>query len=393
MSFNTNRKKRPSRAAGARNTLAATLGRVRSQSNASHMGENNGGINIRVARKMAIQDDFEVGEQGRALVHCIDIHKEGFLNVRTSSFISRTGNQRLVELVKGQMKIFRINKETHQPDTKPDRTINLVDVRDIKYKNRGDKEFALIIGSAQTRTRSGTFSAIGRLAAPRKSNYSHYDDDTTVEPAHMDNTHVREYRQKKIIFHGETSADIEDWIQHILEELKNKAMILDKAMDAALRKAKELSDYNYLVKAEAGLRQAVDLWTLAAGRLNDETADAQERLAKCLRSQGDEKEAEEWTSQAAEIRKEVEMRREIVRTWGDQNGEDMHLEDAMEDLKQNNSALLQGHATRFEELQEQTALFGIMAESKRNLNMTRLNDIDKWRLLDRDRDFDDERYI
>jgi len=174
------------------------------------------------------------------------------------------------------------------------------------------------------------------------------------------------YRQTRILFKFEDSSELEDWIQHLLVELKNQALFVDHSAQVLSKMADSSQD-----RVEMLLRQSVDLWTLAVGKMSMETAMAQDRLAEWLENDllnVNSEEAAFWRESAQGIREDVQLRNAVMKN--------MALLNLSEDDTKNNKKP-EKKKTPLEEIQEEVLLFGLSKAEHR----VELSEVEKWKLL------------
>eukprot|EP00511_Aplanochytrium_stocchinoi_P011214 CAMPEP_0204863226 /NCGR_PEP_ID=MMETSP1348-20121228/3157_1 /ASSEMBLY_ACC=CAM_ASM_000700 /TAXON_ID=215587 /ORGANISM="Aplanochytrium stocchinoi, Strain GSBS06" /LENGTH=376 /DNA_ID=CAMNT_0052013493 /DNA_START=108 /DNA_END=1238 /DNA_ORIENTATION=+ len=249
--------------------------------------------------------------------------------------------------------------------------INLADIRRIDYQNRTDKKFALVLGSEGANRISSRMSFRKRSRSNmsmsmRSSMGSNLTDASSS------------YKETKVFFKADSCEEIEDWIQHLLLELKNQALILDKTADLLMRKD---NTSNVL---ESLLRQSVDLWTLAVGKIHEKTAEAQERLTELLEkssSKGSTEEAEFWTASTNKIREQIQIRCKILKNL-DETRLSSHVAKAnfkeiLDEMRRERTTTSGTTFKALEEIQEEFELFGVLSSKKRQ----GLNQAERWRML------------
>eukprot|EP00511_Aplanochytrium_stocchinoi_P002180 CAMPEP_0204830744 /NCGR_PEP_ID=MMETSP1346-20131115/9187_1 /ASSEMBLY_ACC=CAM_ASM_000771 /TAXON_ID=215587 /ORGANISM="Aplanochytrium stocchinoi, Strain GSBS06" /LENGTH=325 /DNA_ID=CAMNT_0051961249 /DNA_START=282 /DNA_END=1259 /DNA_ORIENTATION=- len=291
--------------------------------------------------------------------------------------------KKYLKLEKGEIKFFSPREIiSYGPEEAVDEaSIALVDIRWIEYEKRGDDKFAIVLGSqgkkklSQARKASSGFAdRIGTQRESRSTMSSKSSRDTLDIKKNSE-----KFRQTRVWFRLADPSGIENWIQHLLVELKNQAQFINESVKILM---KQPGDHDESI--EMMLRQSVDLWTLCLGKISEETAKAQESLVAWLARDlmnNQSEEAQFWAKSAQGIRREIENRNAIMRNWervtGDKKG---NLTDALARLRAERKATSFGKKfSAFEELQEETALFGISNAEHR----IQLNEVEKWKMMNK----------
>jgi len=367
-----------------------------------HRAHGSGLANIRLSRRSSFQNqdpkDVELSARKAtdqfhlpstdttiALTGGVKNHKEGMIYVKSSGPISwLTGwKKKYLKLEKGEIKFFSPREIiSYGPEEAVDEaSIALVDIRWIEYEKRGDDKFAIVLGSqgkkklSQARKASSGFAdRIGTQRESRSTMSSKSSRDTLDIKKNSE-----KFRQTRVWFRLADPSGIENWIQHLLVELKNQAQFINESVKILM---KQPGDHDESI--EMMLRQSVDLWTLCLGKISEETAKAQESLVAWLARDlmnNQSEEAQFWAKSAQGIRREIENRNAIMRNWervtGDKKG---NLTDALARLRAERKATSFGKKfSAFEELQEETALFGISNAEHR----IQLNEVEKWKMMNK----------
>uniref|UniRef100_A0A7S3V0I5 Uncharacterized protein n=1 Tax=Aplanochytrium stocchinoi TaxID=215587 RepID=A0A7S3V0I5_9STRA len=120
---------------------------------------------------------------------------------------------------------------------------------------------------------------------------------------------------------------------------------------------------------------------MAMGRVNSDTANAQDRLSEWLHRDlmNYSDEADMWATSAKKIREEITTRDAILRNWEKARGSvKRNIKDVLDEMRNARTSANGRKMTGFEEIQEETALFGLSRPSQEQME---LNDIEKWQML------------
>ena len=111
-----------------------------------------------------------------------------------------------------------------------------------------------------------------------------------------------------------SSHEAETWVQHLLTEAQNQAILMSKLVDLMLREQEEGGEA--AVKSDKDrqrargiehlMRQRVRMWVLAKGEIHDSVAEALEQLGDFLTSQGRENEGDVHVLRAEIVRDSLE---------------------------------------------------------------------------------------
>mmetsp|Transcript_3783 Transcript_3783/g.4251 ORF Transcript_3783/g.4251 Transcript_3783/m.4251 type:complete len:422 (+) Transcript_3783:79-1344(+) len=282
------------------------------------------------AREHTSQFHLPSSDAAIVLTGGVKNQKIGLLSVRSSGPISwvKGWRKKFCLLEKGKMTFFSPKTVADEgiEDAEPEGEISLVDIRWIEYEKLGDDRFAIVLGSAgkkklkkfrkssgSIRNRSLGTGKSARAFASTRTNGS-YSSVRSFESSRATGRvggtqHEKGYRQSKIYFHSSNRSELEDWIRHLLVEMKNQALFVEKSAQV-LKTTPEATPE----AMEMLLRQTVDLWILAVGKLTPESAAAQERLAECLEADLLNNKSEEamfWARSAEGIRQVLEEKRRM----------------------------------------------------------------------------------
>mmetsp|Transcript_9455 Transcript_9455/g.10776 ORF Transcript_9455/g.10776 Transcript_9455/m.10776 type:complete len:347 (-) Transcript_9455:114-1154(-) len=307
----------------------------------------------RSARQAKEQLHLVSTSQSIALSGGVNILKEGLLSAKSEGkFAFLSGwKTKYVRLEYGKILFYSPKAMADSDEESEEGEINIADIRRVEYLKRGDKKFALVLGSEKgngqwTRSKSG------------KSTGSDISRSSNVSDNPLNGSKGCNYKESKLYFKHDSSDEIVDWIKHLLVELKNQALILDNTVEMLIK-----NGGNSLV-IEALLRQAVDLWELAVGSVNEDTANAQELLAKWLKENGSSdskarrlEEAEFWEAKFLRSRENIKSRNAVLKNMENARGkvQQRMIETLNEIVRSRSSAPV----TALDEIQEETAVFGL----------------------------------
>lgn len=288
---------------GLKRTLSSSLRLLREPEYEEYPGDLR--TATRLSRKTNLID--EPSEVAIAMTGgVVQDPKEGYLSLKSSNSRLSTWKRKHFVLRNSTLKIFNPKEwEKHDLDAVEEFSISLSDIKKIGYEKDGDSRFTLELDSdifVDTRG-SQRWSTLTRSRSARSSGWTNSIRSSTEPVGASSNV-------QKLYLKAKSAEDAEAWVQHLIIEIQNLAVFMDKTVDHLITKNGNQETVETL------LRNSIDLWSLAKGKVHGSTAHAQERLMKWLDKNDHMDEAHYWSMSSRNIRKQLNQEANCLNKTG-----------------------------------------------------------------------------